>query len=50
VARERGIRPETATPIVALTGITLAIIPEVRITDKHPLFDVESQEPLPLLH
>jgi adenine deaminase len=47
-ARERGIQPDTATPIVAMTGIALAVIPEVRITDKHPLFDVETQKPLPL--
>lgn len=48
VARDMGIRPEASTPIVAMTGIALAVIPEVRITDKHPLFDVESQKPLPL--
>lgn len=47
-ALERGIKPATSTPIVAMTGIALAVIPEVRITDRHPLFDVESQKPLPL--
>ncbi len=47
-ALERGIKPAASTPIVAMTGIALAVIPEVRITDKHPLFDVETQKPLPL--
>lgn len=47
-ACEYGIRPEVATPIVAMTGIALAVIPEVRITDLHPLFSVEDQVPLPL--
>jgi adenine deaminase len=47
-ALERGIAPAATSPIVAMTGITLAVIPEVRITDLHPLFDVETQKPLPL--
>jgi adenine deaminase len=47
-ACERGIDPEVAVPIIALTGIALAVIPEVRITDMHPLFNVESQTPVPL--
>ena len=47
-ARELGIDPEVATPIISMTGIALAVIPEIRITDLHPLFDVESQKPLEL--
>src|SRR3546814_4849900 len=47
-ARERGVRPEVSTPIIAMTGLALAVIPEVRITDRHALVDVESQEQLPL--
>jgi adenine deaminase len=45
-ARRMGINPETATPIIAMTGLALAVIPEVRITDVHPLFDVATQEPI----
>src|SRR3546814_19281133 len=48
-ARERGVRPEVSPPIIAMTGLALAVIPAVRITDRHPLFDVESQDPLPPL-
>lgn len=47
-ARQRGIAPAASSPIVAMTGIALAVVPEVRITDLHPLFDVETQKPLPL--
>jgi adenine deaminase len=47
-ARELGIDPEVATPIISMTGIALAVIPEIRITDMHPLFDVETQKPLDL--
>ena len=47
-ARELGIDPEVSTPIISMTGIALAVIPEVRITDLHPLFDVETQKPLEL--
>lgn len=46
--RMRGILPESARPIMALTGLALAVIPDVRITDLHPLFDVERQKPVDL--
>lgn len=46
--RKRGVLPESARPIMALTGLPLAVIPDVRITDIHPLFDVLTQEPIPL--
>ena len=46
--RERGVMPESTRPIMILTGLPLAVIPEVRITDIHPLFDVVAQEPIPL--
>lgn len=49
-ARAHGIRPQVATPIIAMTGIALAVIPEVRITDKHALFSVEDQRPLSLFN
>lgn len=46
--RKRGILPDSARPIMALTGLALAVIPDVRITDMHPLLDVVTQEPVPL--
>src|SRR3546814_18396735 len=46
-ARERGVRPEVSTPSLAMTGLALAVIPEGRIPDRHPLFAVVSKGPLP---
>lgn len=48
VAADMGVRPHATPPIVAATGLALPVVPEVRITDLHPLFDVASQKPLPL--
>lgn len=33
---------------MAITGLALAVIPEVRVTDLYPLNDVETQEPIEL--
>lgn len=46
--RKRGILPESARPIMAMTGLALAVIPDIRITDLHPLLDVETQKPVAL--
>ena len=46
--RKRGVMPESTRPIMALTGLPLAVIPAIRITDLHPLLDVVTQEPIPL--
>jgi Adenine deaminase len=46
--RKRGVQPESARPIMVLTGLPLAVIPEVRPTDIYPLFDVVTQKPIPL--
>ncbi|MCG8511919.1 MAG: amidohydrolase family protein [Rhodospirillales bacterium] len=48
VAHDMGVRPHATPPIVAATGLALPVVPEVRITDLHPLFDVASQKPMPL--
>jgi adenine deaminase len=46
--RKRGVMPESSRPIMALTGLPLAVIPAIRITDIHPLLDVVTQQPLSL--
>jgi adenine deaminase len=46
--RKRGVMMNSWRPIMALTGLPLAVIPSVRITDLHPLLDVVTQEPIPL--
>lgn len=45
---KRGVLSEATRPIMALSGLPLAVIPEVRITDMHPLLDVVTQEPIAL--
>jgi len=46
--RKRGVQPDSSRPIMALTGLPLAVIPDVRPTDIHPILDVVTQKPIPL--
>ncbi len=47
-AASLGIRTLATPPIVAGTGLALPVVPQIRITDLHPLFDVGTQEPVPM--
>lgn len=45
---KRGIVPGNVRQIFALTGLALAVIPEYRPTDLHPILNVTTQDPVPL--
>ncbi len=46
--RARGFEEGASRPIMTLTGVPLAVIPDIRITDLHPLLDVTTQAPVAL--
>lgn len=44
----RGVTHASSRPMMILVGLSLAVIPAVRVTDMHPLFDVSKQEAISL--
>lgn len=44
----RGVSHASSRPMMILVGLSLAVIPTVRVTDMHPLFDVTKQESIPM--
>jgi adenine deaminase len=44
----RGVSHASSRPMMILVGLSLAVIPAVRVTDIHPLFDVAKQEAIPM--